>query len=66
MSIQRLIDCRSGVIGYIDTARDGTLVGRDAQFHTVGYYDPRTDTTSDNRKQPIGNGNLLPSMIACA
>lgn len=65
MQRQTLRDARHRVIGYIDTASDGRQSARDAQFHTVGHYDPRTNITKDQRFHKVGHGNLLSSLIVC-
>lgn len=64
MHRQTLRDAQNRIIGYIDTARDGRQTARDAQFHTVGYYDPHSNITRNHAFQPVGHGNLLPSLIA--
>jgi hypothetical protein len=65
MNRHSLTDARNHIIGYIDTATDGKQTGKDARFHTVGYYDPRSGTTRDARHHLVGHGNLLASLIAC-
>lgn len=61
---QTLKDDTYKIIGHIDTASDGKQTGRDAAFHTVGYYDPHTNITKDSRFHTVGHGNLLASLIA--
>lgn len=63
MQRQTLKDASHKTIGYIDTASDGKQTARDGQFHAVGYYDPHTNITKDQRFHTVGHGNLLPSLI---
>jgi len=49
MSRESLRDDRHQVIGYIETESNGKLVGRDARFIVVGYYDPQLNMTKDHR-----------------
>jgi hypothetical protein len=63
MNRQTLTDACNHIIGYIDTAADGKRTGKDARFHTVGYYDPRTNTTRDAQRHMAGHGNLQASLI---
>jgi hypothetical protein len=65
MHRQTLTDARHHIIDYINTASDGKQTGKDARFHTVGYFDPRTDTTRDAQHHLVGHGNLLASLITC-
>jgi hypothetical protein len=65
MNRQTLRDARNHIIGYIDTASDGKQTGKDAHFHTVGHYDPRTNITRDAHFHTVGHGNLLASLISC-
>jgi hypothetical protein len=53
------------VIGYIDTASDGKQTGKDAHFHTVGYYEPKTNVTKDAHFRTVGYGNQLVALITC-
>lgn len=65
MNPRTLADARNHIIRYIDTAADGKQTGRDARFHAVGYYDPRTDSTRDAHRHLVGHGSLLASLITC-
>jgi hypothetical protein len=51
------------VIGYIDTNADGQQVLSDAQFRSLGSYDPKTNTTKDAQFRRIGQGNLLTTLL---
>lgn len=62
---QKLTDAQNHIIGYIDTASDGKQTGKDARFHTVGYYDPRSNMTRDVRHHMVGHGDLLALLITC-
>ena len=63
MNRQTLTDARYYTIGYIDMGADGKQIAREAGYHVVGYYDPRTHTTRDVRRHMVGRGNLLASLI---
>jgi hypothetical protein len=64
MHTQTLTDDRYRTIGYIDTAADGMQTAKNARLLIVGYYDPRTNLTLDDRLRTVGSGNLLASLIA--
>jgi hypothetical protein len=61
---QTLKDASHRIIGHIDTASGGRQTARNAQYQTVGYYDPHTGITRDHRFHTVGHGNLLASLIA--
>lgn len=63
MSQQTLKDSRGNIIGYIDTRPDGTQVGKDSRGNLKGEYNPKNDTTKDNRGNIFGKGNLLSALI---
>lgn len=64
MSRHTLKDARQRIIGYIDTAADGRQTGRNARLCIVGYYDPRSNITRDERQRTVGHGNLITTLIA--
>ncbi len=64
MNRQRLTDCTYRTIGYIDTAPNGKQTAHNAQFRTVGHYDPHTNKTVDGQYRLVGHGNLLASLLA--
>ncbi|MGF6872213.1 hypothetical protein [Paraburkholderia sp. MM5477-R1] len=63
MALQYLRDDHFRVIGSIETDSTGKQVARDARFHRVGDYDPRTNQTRDEHYRLAGTGNLLAAMI---
>jgi hypothetical protein len=63
MSKERLQDSHFNTIGYIETRPDGVQVIQDYRFETWGYYDPKTNTTTDHRFQTVGHGNLLTTLL---
>jgi len=57
-------DAKFNVVGYIEeTGSQGVLVARDASFQVKGYYDPRTNRTTDASFRPVGYGNLLACLL---
>jgi hypothetical protein len=63
MALQYLRDDHFRVIGSIETDSSGKQVARDARFHRVGDYNPRTNQTRDEKYHFVGTGNLLAAMI---
>lgn len=63
MSRITLQDARYHILGYIDSRSDGTLVGMNARFQIVGYYNPRQNITHTAQYRIFGTGNLLASLI---
>ena len=59
----QLKDKHYNIIGYIDEQPDGTLVAKDHNFRVLGYYDPRSNRTSNSTFNPVGYGNLLTTLF---
>jgi hypothetical protein len=62
MASQVLRDSRGVKIGEIQET-GGKLVIRDARGVKKGDYDPKTNTTRDERGVKIGTGNLLTTLL---
>ncbi|SDH55575.1 hypothetical protein SAMN04487926_105281 [Paraburkholderia steynii] len=63
MAIEYLRDDQYHIIGTIETESSGKQIARDAHYHRVGEYDPRSDLTRDSHYRIIGTGNQLSSLI---
>lgn len=42
------------ILPYRETRSDGTQIGKTAQYHIVGYYDPKASVTKDARYHIVG------------
>lgn len=62
MANQILRDGKGIKIGEIQET-GGKLVIRDARGIKKGEYDPKTNTTRDQRGSKVGTGNLLTSLL---
>jgi len=62
MANQVLRDSRGVKIGEIQEA-GGKLIIRDARGIKKGEYDPKTNTTRNERGVKVGTGNLLTSLL---
>jgi hypothetical protein len=62
MANQVLRDTRGVKIGEIQET-SGKLVLRDARGVKKGEYDPRTNTTRNDRGVKVGTGNLLTTLL---
>jgi hypothetical protein len=62
MANQILRDSRGVKIGEIQEI-GGKLVIRDARGVKKGEYDPKTNTTRNERGVKVGTGNLLTSLL---
>ncbi|MHB8249592.1 MAG: hypothetical protein ACYDCX_12015 [Acidithiobacillus sp.] len=56
-------DNSGAVIGYVETLPGGKQIAKNKDFVVKGYYDPKTEITTDASLKPIGKGNLLSSLI---
>lgn len=62
MANQVLRDSRGVKLGEIQET-GGKLVIRDARGVKKGEYDPKSNTTRNERGQKVGTGNLLTSLL---
>lgn len=51
------------IIGYVDTDSSGRQVILNEYHHKLGEYDPRTNTTVNERYYRIASGNLLTTLL---
>lgn len=52
------------VIGYVDVDdHTGKQTLLDEWFHKLGYFDPKTNSTTDEYFRRIGTGNLLTTLL---
>jgi hypothetical protein len=63
MRRETLTDRNHRPVGYIETDSQGRQVIMDSRYHTLGHFDPKTNRTTDANHRPIGNGNLLSSLL---
>jgi hypothetical protein len=63
MNRTRLTDASNNTLGYIDTDQSGKRTLRACSFLIKGYYDPKTNITSDASFRKIGDGNLLSILL---
>ncbi|KFG70907.1 hypothetical protein [Microvirga sp. BSC39] len=56
-------DRNSRVLGYIETMPDGRQKALNANFRTLGYYDPRRDVTADANFRTLARGNVLSALV---
>jgi hypothetical protein len=50
-------------VGYVDTDRNGRQRGLNANFQTVGHFDPVRNETRDARYKVVARGNALSALI---
>ena len=62
MENQVLKDSRGNKIGEIQEV-SGKLIIKDARGNRKGEFDPKTNTTKDERGNKVGTGNLLTSLL---
>jgi hypothetical protein len=60
----RILNTRNQVVGYIEQMSDGRQRALDAHFHVVGYYDPRTNRTLNEKFSAVGIGNSLAALVS--
>lgn len=60
---QVIKDARGLTLGRISTEPSGRQRAVNARGLTVGYYDPKTDKTTDARGLRVGEGNMLAALI---
>ena len=58
-----LKDAQFRVIGFLDTAGDGSQTLQDAHHRLIGYYKRRSDVTTDPHHRIVGRGNILLSLL---
>jgi len=63
MATRILRDKDRNPIGEIETDHNGIQIARDVNRNIVGAYDPTRNTTYDKNNNPIGEGNLLSSIL---
>jgi hypothetical protein len=63
MSLEYIRDSQHRVVGSIRTNPDGKQTAYDAQFRTLGIFDPRMNLTRDRQFRLLGSGNLLSALI---
>ena len=63
MARQTIKNAINHTIGYIEDVGHGKQKALDASFHTLGYYDPATNTTKDATHRTMGRGNQLMALI---
>lgn len=63
MGRQAIKDRNFKILGYIEDMGGGKQKALDANYRTLGYYDPRTDKTQDANYRTIANGNVLSGLI---
>ena len=51
------------VLGYIETMSDGRQKALNANFRTLGYYDPRRDVIMDANFRTLAQGNVLSALV---
>lgn len=66
MSTETIKDSHYKTLGYIETRADGTQVAKDARYHVLGHFDPKSNVTKDAHYHVLGHGNLLASLITSA
>lgn len=59
MRTDELTDAQFHTIGYIETDSRGKQTAKTPQYVTIGYYDPRTNWTTDQNFCRISSGNTL-------
>ncbi len=62
MATQVLKDNRGFTIGRIEES-GGKLTIKDERGFKKGSYDPKSDTTFDDRGHTVGKGNLLMTLL---
>lgn len=60
---QVIRDARGLTLGRITTDPSGRQRALDARGLTLGYYDPKTDKTTDARGIKVAQGNVLAGLI---
>lgn len=50
-------------LGYIESDKDGMQKATLANGSTLGFYDPKSNTTTSPTGETIGKGNLLTNLI---
>lgn len=60
---QVLKNSHFNIIEYIETRADGKQVITDSHFAIKGYYDPKSNKTTDSHFRIVGTGNLLTSLL---
>jgi hypothetical protein len=60
---QVIRDARGLTLGRITTDPSGRQRALDARGLTPGYYDPKTDKTTDARGIKVAQGNVLAGLI---
>ncbi len=50
-------------LGYIEDLGGGKQKALSASYHTLGYYDPGTNSTKDASHRTIAKGNVLSGLI---
>jgi hypothetical protein len=63
MADQELRDARGNLLGKIATASNGIQTIRDSKGILRGKYDPKANTTRDDKGNLVGKGNLLTSLL---
>jgi hypothetical protein len=58
-----LRDAQLNTVGYIEETSGGKLVAKDKDRRVKGYYDPRSNRTTDEQMRTVGHGNLLASLL---
>ena len=63
MRREAIKDSNFRTIGYIETMSDGKQKALDANFRTLGTYDPKRNVTQDPNFRTIAQGNVLSGLV---
>ena len=63
MARQAIKDKNFRTVGYIEDMPGGKQKALDANFRTLGRYDPRSNKTQDANFRTIATGNVLSGLI---